>query len=93
MREDRQFPSSPESEAGILSGLMLDSEAINRVPDLVAEAFHNETHAAIFRAIQSLAVVGRTIVVNEESLWSLCRLNTFLLEETRIRSITIAYQT
>lgn len=59
MREDRQFPSSPESEAGILSGLMLDSEAINRVPDLVAEAFHNETHAAIFRAIQSLAVVGQ----------------------------------
>ena len=35
----------------------------------------------------------RTIVVNEESLWSLCRLNTFLLEKTRIRSITIAYQT
>ena len=59
MREDRQFPSSPESEAGILSGLMLDPEAINRVPDLVAEAFHNETHAAIFRAIQSLAVVGQ----------------------------------
>ena len=59
MREDRQFPSSPESEAGILSGLMLDSEAINRVPDLVAEAFHNETHSAIFRAIQSLAVVGQ----------------------------------
>ena len=50
MREDRHFPSNPESEAGILSGLMLDSEAINRVPDLVAEAFHNETHAAIFLA-------------------------------------------
>ncbi|WP_044396795.1 replicative DNA helicase [Acidovorax temperans] len=58
MRE-RHFPSSPESEAGILSGLMLDSEAINRVPELVAEAFHNETHAAIFRAIQSLAVAGQ----------------------------------
>lgn len=62
MRE-RQFPSSPESEAGILSGLMLDSEAINRVPELVAEAFHNETHAAIFRAIQSLAVAGQSFDV------------------------------
>lgn len=59
MREPRSIPASLESEAGVLGGLMLDSEAINRVPDLTAEAFHNEAHANIFRAIQTLAVAGQ----------------------------------
>lgn len=59
MREARTIPASLESEAGVLGGLMLDSEAINRVPELTAEAFHNEAHANIFRAIQALAVAGQ----------------------------------
>lgn len=63
MREIRSIPASLESEAGVLSGLMLDSEAINRVPDLTAEAFHSEVHADIFRAIQSLAISGQAIDV------------------------------
>ena len=63
MREIRTIPASLESEAGLLGGLLLDSEAINRVPTLTAEAFHNELHANAFRAIQSLAVAGQPIEV------------------------------
>lgn len=63
MREIRTIPASLESEAGLLGGLLLDSEAINRVPNLTAEAFHNELHANAFRAIQSLAVAGQPIEV------------------------------
>jgi len=59
MRETRSIPASLESEAGLLGGLLLDSEAINRVPELKAEAFHSEIHANVFRAIQSLAVAGQ----------------------------------
>lgn len=58
MREIRTIPASLESEAGLLGALLLDSEAINRVPDLTAEAFHSEHHADVFRAIQSLAQQG-----------------------------------
>lgn len=58
MREIRTIPASLESEAGLLGALLLDGEAINRVPDLTAEAFHSEHHADVFRAIQSLAAQG-----------------------------------
>lgn len=58
MREIRTIPASLESEAGLLGALLLDGEAINRVPDLAAEAFHSELHADVFRAIQSLAQQG-----------------------------------
>jgi len=58
MREIRTIPASLESEAGLLGALLLDGEAINRVPDLTAEAFHSEHHADVFRAIQSLAQQG-----------------------------------
>lgn len=58
MREIRTIPASLESEAGLLGALLLDGEAINRVPDLAAEAFHSELHADVFRAIQSLVQQG-----------------------------------
>lgn len=58
MREIRTIPASLESEAGLLGALLLDGEAINRVTDLTAEAFHSEHHADVFRAIQSLAQQG-----------------------------------
>ena len=58
MREIRTIPASLESEAGLLGALLLDGEAINRVADLTAEAFHSEHHADVFRAIQSLAQQG-----------------------------------
>lgn len=58
MREIRTIPASLESEAGLLGALLLDGEAINRVPDLTAEAFHSEHHADVFRAIQALAAQG-----------------------------------
>lgn len=61
MREHRAIPASLESEAGLLGGLLLDGEAINRIPDVKAEAFHSEVHGDVFRAIQALAVAGQPI--------------------------------
>lgn len=52
-------PYSAESENSVLSALLMDNESIHRVPDLVPEAFYAERNADIFRAIQSLAAVGR----------------------------------
>lgn len=52
-------PFSAESENSVLSALLMDNESIHRVPDLAPEAFYAERNSDIFRAIQSLAAVGR----------------------------------
>lgn len=52
-------PYSAEAEASVLSALLLDNEAIHRVPGLEAEAFYVAFHADAFRAIQTLAVAGK----------------------------------
>jgi replicative DNA helicase len=52
-------PASLESEQSVLGALLLDNEAINRIPDLGPEAFYSAQHAAIFRAIQALATAGQ----------------------------------
>lgn len=52
-------PYSAEAEASVLSALLMDNEAIHRVPDLTAENFYSERYADVFRAIQSLAAAGR----------------------------------
>lgn len=60
MRGDRRIPVSLESEAGLLSGLLLDNEAIHRIPGLDADAFHGPVNAEVFRAIQQTsASAGR----------------------------------
>lgn len=58
-RAPRQMPASLESEAGLLGGLLLDNEAIQRIPDFDPAAFHNGFHRQVFAAIQSLAVEGQ----------------------------------
>lgn len=58
MREELHVPFSAESEAGLLGALMLDNEAIHRIPGMEADAFYVGDHAKIFRAIQALAVAG-----------------------------------
>jgi replicative DNA helicase len=52
-------PYSAESEASVLSALLLDNEALHRIPDLTADAFYTERYADVFRAIQALAVAGK----------------------------------
>lgn len=52
-------PYSAEAEASVLSALLLDNEALHRVPDLTADDFYTERYADVFRAIQSLAATGK----------------------------------
>lgn len=51
-------PSSPEAEASVLGGLLLDNEAIHRIAGLTPDAFYVKFHRDVFRAIQSLASAG-----------------------------------
>jgi replicative DNA helicase len=52
-------PQSLESEQSVLGGLLLDNEAIHRIPTLAAEAFYSSVNQAIFRAIQAIAATGK----------------------------------
>lgn len=56
-------PHSPEAEAAVLGALLLDPEALARVPQLAPAAFYRHEHAAIFRAIHAMAARGQTIDV------------------------------
>ncbi|MDD0814269.1 DnaB-like helicase C-terminal domain-containing protein [Curvibacter sp. HBC28] len=57
-RAPRQIPASLESEAGLLGGLLLDNEAIQRIPDLDPAAFYSSFHREVYSTIQSLVVEG-----------------------------------
>lgn len=52
-------PHSDESEQSILGGLLLDNEAIDRIPDLRAEHFYRYDHRVIFESISRMILVGR----------------------------------
>lgn len=52
-------PQSLESEQSVLGGLLLDNEAIHRIPTLAAEAFYSHVNAEIFRAIHAIAASGK----------------------------------
>ena len=55
----RTAPYSREAEASVLGALLLDNEAIHRIPAMEANAFYVEFNAAVFRAIQQLATAGK----------------------------------
>lgn len=63
-------PYSAEAEASVLGALLVDNSAMQRVPDLSAEAFYVEAYADVYRAIQSLAAMGRAfdIITVHEAL-------------------------
>jgi replicative DNA helicase len=52
-------PQSIESEQSVLGGLLLDNEALHRIPTLTAEAFYSHVNTEIFRAIQAIAATGK----------------------------------
>jgi replicative DNA helicase len=54
-------PNSIEAESAVLSALLLDPEALARVPDLTADSFYRHEHAEVFRAIHALASAGKSI--------------------------------
>jgi replicative DNA helicase len=52
-------PHSAEAEAAVLGSLLLDGEALHKVPGLVAEAFFSRFHADVFRAVHAIAAKGK----------------------------------
>lgn len=52
-------PHSAEAEQSVLGALLLDNEALHRIPALVPEAFYSHANAEVFRAIQAIAVTGK----------------------------------
>ena len=52
---DRQPPFSPEAEASVLGGMLIDGEAVARVVEFVDDSmFYREAHRRIFRAMTRL---------------------------------------
>ena len=67
---DRQPPFSPEAEASVLGGMLIDGEAVTRVVEFVDDSmFHREAHRRLFRAMIRLFERGSVldvITVSEE---------------------------
>ncbi len=71
-------PHSLEAEQSILGGLLIDSEALDRVGDAVGEDdFYSEAHRLIFRQVNLLAGEGKPVdvVTLSESLTSVQKLD------------------
>jgi len=61
-RYDRQPPFSPEAEAAVLGGVLIDESAMARVVDIVDDSmFYREAHRRLFRAMTRLFERGRAI--------------------------------
>lgn len=52
-------PHSMEAEASLLGGLMLDNEAIHRLPPLDPDAFYRHEHREVYRVVMELAAAGK----------------------------------
>ena len=62
--------ASPEAEQAVLGGLMLDSNAWERVSDKLSEEdFTRREHRLIYRAIAALAAVGGTVDILTVENW------------------------
>ncbi len=67
---DRQPPYSPEAEASVLGGMLIDGDATARVVDFIDDSvFYREAHRRLFRAMARLFERGGVIdpiTVSEE---------------------------
>ena len=67
---DRQPPFSPEAEASVLGGMLIDGEAVARVVEFLDDSmFYREAHRRLFRAMIRLFERGSVldvITVSEE---------------------------
>ncbi len=67
---DRQPPFSPEAEASVLGGMLIDGDAAARVVDFIDDSmFYREAHRRLFRAMARLFERGGVIdpiTVSEE---------------------------
>ncbi len=61
-RYDRQPPFSPEAEAAVLGGVLIDEGAMARVADVLDDSmFYREAHRRLFRAMTRLFERGKVI--------------------------------
>lgn len=61
---DRQPPFSPEAEASVLGGMLIDREAVPRVVEFVDDSmFYREAHRRLFRAMTRLFERGSVVDV------------------------------
>ena len=67
---DRQPPFSPEAEASVLGGMLIDGDAVSRVVEFVDDSmFYREAHRRLFRAMTRLFERGTVldiVTVSEE---------------------------
>lgn len=56
-------PHSLEAEASLIGGLLLDNEAIHRLPSIEPDAFYRREHRDIFAVITELAAAGKAFDV------------------------------
>lgn len=57
--ESFQNPHNAASEQSVLGGLLIDTNAIDRIGELVEKDFYIEAHRLIFRAIQKQSSAGK----------------------------------
>ena len=61
---DRQPPFSPEAEASVLGGMLIDRDAVPRVVEFVDDSmFYREAHRRLFRAMTRLFERGSVVDV------------------------------
>lgn len=67
--EGRVPPHDLEAEAGVLSAVMLDPSAMDKITDLKAEFFYSEAHRRIFEACFELRQAGQPVDVLQVQSW------------------------
>ena len=67
--EGRVPPHDLEAEAGVLSAVMLDPSAMDKITDLKPEFFYSEAHRRIFEACCELRVAGHPVDVLQVQSW------------------------
>ena len=67
--DGRVPPHDLDAEAAVLSAVMLDPAALDRVPELKAEHFYSEAHRRIFEAALELKSSGTPVDVVQVGSW------------------------
>jgi replicative DNA helicase len=67
--EGRVPPHDLEAEAGVLSAVMLDPSAMDKITDLKPEFFYSEAHRRIFEACFELRQAGHPVDVLQVQSW------------------------
>jgi hypothetical protein len=58
-----------DAEAAVLSAVLLDPNALARIPELRAEQFFSRKHRTIFEAVRAVAVVGIAVDTTTVAAW------------------------